>query len=175
MKKLSGLVLDHYDDAGGDVLRSLFGSKDSVPDLIKQAHYMSPEQRASLPADSFALELIDGDVVLRKYACIDAGNTALSVEYFLKTAHKLPEEAQKVAAANLLTACDWYAIDPPEELQKVAIGLGGVAQLAMAPMVLKDSKKQMGQNMAVARASGGAVNPEALSFRNPVASGARNQ
>jgi len=44
----------------------------------------------------------------------------LSVEYFLKTAHRLPVEAQKVAAQNLVAACGWYDIEAPEELQKIA-------------------------------------------------------
>ena len=171
MKKLSGLVLDHYDDADGEVLRSLFSSTAEVPDLIKHAHYVAPEELAKLPSDVFALELIDGPVVLRKFACVDPGNTALSVEYFFKTANKLPEEAQKVAAQNLVTACGWYGIEPPAQLQKVAVGLGTLATMAMAPTVIKDTKKQIDQNMATARASGGAVNPEALTFANPMLGG----
>lgn len=174
MKKLSGLVFDHYDDTDGELLRALFPSVEQVPDLIKTAHYMSPEQRAALPADVFALELLDGPVVLRKFACIDAGNTALSIEYFLKTAHKLPEPAQKVAAANLCTACSWYGLEPPKQLEKIAL-LGALATLATLPSTVKGTKDQMGRNMAVARASGGTVNPEALMFENPTVSGARSQ
>lgn len=168
MEKLSGLVLDHYDDLSGEVLRSIFPTKESVPDLIKQAHFIQPEERAELPSDVFALELIDGPVVMRKFACTDPGNTALSVEYFLQTAHRLPAEAQKVAASNLVTACGWYDIDPPEQLQKIAIGLGTLATLAVAPSIVKGTKEKIDQNMQVARASGGAVNPQALSYKSPM-------
>lgn len=168
MKKLSGLVLDHYDDLSGEVLRSIFPTEESVPEVIKQAHFIPPEERATLPPDVFALELVDGPVVMRKFACTDPGNTALSVEYFLKTAHRLPEEAQKVAAKNLITACEWYDIDPPEALQKVAIGLSGLATLAMAPSVVKGTKDQVQRNTAVARTAGSAINPQGLSFKNPM-------
>ena len=167
MEKLSGLVLDHYDDTEGAVLRAIFPTEDSVPDLIKQAHRISPEELAQLPSDVFALELIDGSVVMRKYACTDPGNTALSVEYFLKTAHRLPEEAQKVAAQNLITACGWYNIEPPDQLKKVAFGLGGLMTLAVAPSIAKGTKEQIDRNMQVARASGGAVNPQALTYKSP--------
>lgn len=123
MEKLSGLVLDVYDDPSGEVLRAIFPRYEQVPELIKSAHVVTPDERAQLPDDLFALVLEDGPVELRKYACIDAGNTALAVEYFMQLRHKLPEEAQKVAAANLEVACGWYDIDPPEELQKVAKGI----------------------------------------------------
>ncbi len=124
MKKLSGLVLDVRDDYDGAVLRSIFPTDGEIPAFVKSAAVITPELAARIPDDLFAVVLHDEDVVLRKFACVDAGNTALSVEYFLKTAHKLPLEAQVVAATNLITACDWYGINPPEQLQKVAMSLG---------------------------------------------------
>lgn len=136
MEKLSGLVLDAYDDAGGQTLRQIFPTRQSVPEFVKSAHYLAPEEHAALPDDVFALVLKDGDVSLRKYACTDPGNTVLAVEYFLREGHKLPEEAQKVAAANLQVACGWYGIPPNQMLEKVAFGalLGaagkGIAGLA---------------------------------------------
>jgi hypothetical protein len=122
MEKLSGLVLDVFDDPAGEVLKGIFPTYDDVPEVIKTAMPTDSVQLSQLPDDVFALVLHDDDnVVLRKYACIDEGNTCLHVEYFLKTAGKLPIEAQQVAAENLLTACGWYNIDPPEELQKIAV------------------------------------------------------
>jgi hypothetical protein len=143
MEKLSGLVLDFYDDPEGAVLRSIFPDADSIPSLIKEAQSFAGDERAELPDDLFALILHDGDVTLRKFACADSGNTALSVAYFLKTAHKLPEVAQKVAAQNLLTACGWYDIDPPEDLTKVAIGLNTVMTAAMVPGAVKETKANL--------------------------------
>jgi hypothetical protein len=154
MQKLSGLVFDIRDDEAGEVLRSIWPSEEQLPDLVKTAQAITPELDAKLPDDLFALVLRDGDVTMRKFACIDAGNTALSVEYFLKTAHKLPAEAQQVGASNLVTACGWYDIDPPEQLQKIALGVGGALMGAMvAPGAVKDAKK----NLAVSRAAGGSV------------------
>jgi hypothetical protein len=123
VEKLSGLVLDVYDDPSGEVLRSIFPQYGELPEVIKTAHLITPEERDTLPDDLFGVILVDGAVELRKYACVDAGNTALSVEYFMQLRDKLPEEAQKVAAARLCTMCDWYGFDPPEELQKVAKGV----------------------------------------------------
>lgn len=132
MEKLSGLVLDIYDDPRGEVLKTVFPSFEDVPDLVKTAQPVTSDLRDRLPDDAFALILEQNGTELRKFATIDAGNTALSVEYFLKTAHKLPVEAQKVAAHNLCVACGWFGIEPPEELQKVA-GIGD--QLARAAKV----------------------------------------
>ena len=125
MDKLSGLVLDAYDDFDSGVLFSIMSdrSSDQLAGLVKEAHSITEEERAQLPDEAFALVLVDGSVEMKKFATIDAGNTALSVEYFLKTAHKLPEEAQKIAAQNLVAACGWYGLEAPEELTKVALGL----------------------------------------------------
>lgn len=116
----SGLLLDVYDDYNGEVIRSIFPTFAEVPGLVKQAQVLSGEQRDLLPDDAFALVLKNGENTLRKYACVDAGNTMLSVLYFLENGHKLPDEAQKVAAANLSKACAWYEIGAPE-LEKIAL------------------------------------------------------
>ena len=108
MQKLSGLILDVYDDRKGEVFKAIFPTRDEVPDLIKSAHFMTEDERRALPDDVFALVLHDGDVTLRKFACTDPANVELSMLYFQKTAHKLPVEAQKVAAKNLLVADGWF-------------------------------------------------------------------
>ncbi len=122
----SGLILDMHDDHRGEVVREIYPSMNDVPETVKTAHRLGHDDLASLPDDVFALVLRQGDATLRKYACIDEGNTILNVEYFLKTAHKLPREAQKLAAQNLLVACDWYGVEPPDALKKVAF-IGAVA------------------------------------------------
>lgn len=122
MEKISGLVLDAGDDVTGSIMRSLYASVDDIPDLVKTAGAISADQRAALPDNVFALVLHQGDTTLRKYACVDAGNTALNVAYLLSTYDRLPMEAVKVAASNLCTACHWYDIEPPEELKKLSTG-----------------------------------------------------
>jgi hypothetical protein len=140
MEKLSGLVLDMYDDREGSVLRAAFPTLKDVPESVKVAMRLEPEQLATLPDDVFALILHDGDVHMRKFACIDEGNTRMHIEYFLKTAHKLPVEAQKTAAQNLCTACEWYGIEPDERLLKLSEVPGldqyGIEQGKMDPYAL---------------------------------------
>jgi hypothetical protein len=106
---------------GGEQLKSFFPTSNSLPGFVKQAHAISPEDHGQLPDDAFALVLVNGDEKLRKFACIDEGNTALSVLYFVKNAHKLPEEAKVRTAENLKIASGWYGLDVPEELEKIAL------------------------------------------------------
>ena len=154
MNKLSGLVLDIHDDQGGEVLMSIWPDAEGIPDLVKTAQKITPELESKLPDHLYALVLQDEDVTLRKFACIDSGHTALSVEYFLKTAHRLPVEAQKVAAENLCTACGWYDIEPPEELRKIAIGAGSAV---MGALVVPGAYKAAKNNLAVTRGAGGQI------------------
>jgi len=116
----SGLILDVYDDKGGSILRQVYPTQEDLPSMVKSAHALTPEETQRLPDDCFALVMLNGDQKLRKFACIDPGNTQLAVDYFLKVAHRLPVGAQKVAAKNLLTACGWYELEPPEKLAEVA-------------------------------------------------------
>jgi hypothetical protein len=154
MEKLSGLVLDVYDDREAEVLKTIFATPEVLPELIKQAARITPELERKIPDDLYALVLHDGDVTLRKFACIDGGNTALSVEYFLKTGHKLPVEAQKVAAENLVKACGWYSIEPPEGLTKVALGLG---TLLVGSMVAPGAVSAAKQNLSAVKGAGSQI------------------
>lgn len=115
----SGAIIDFYDDPTGSVLRQRV-SYTEIPPFVKEASYLDDTQRGKLPDDVFALVMVDRGEKLRKFACADKGNTALSVIYFLENHHKLPEEAQKVAAANLLQSCADYELASPLQLQKLA-------------------------------------------------------
>jgi len=160
---LSGLVLDVYDDQSGETLKSIYPSCDAFPPMVKTAHVLTSEEREVLPDDVFALVLSNGDgAAIRKYACVDPGNTVLSVEYFLSNRGKLPGEAQKVAAANLITACGWYGIEPPEELSKVAL-LGHAASLGLnLATTIPAARLEAKDRMATARQSGGVINPDVV-------------
>lgn len=153
--KTSGLVLDIYDDFQGEVLRSVYPEVSTIPETVKTAHALTTDERSNLPDDSFALVLLNNGEKLRKYACIDEGNTTLSVEFFLKTASKLPVEAQKTAASNLLTACGWYGITPPDQLQKLAVGLGTVLNALPAISMAAQVPGQIHQNLEENKMLGG--------------------
>jgi hypothetical protein len=115
----TGSVIDFYDDPSGTVLKTKLAYA-QLPDYIRQADYQSEEKLAALPDDAFALVMVDQGQKIRKFACVDKGNTALSALYFLENKDKLPEEAQKVAAANLVEYCQAFQIEPPWQLHKVA-------------------------------------------------------
>jgi len=137
--------LDFYDDPSGSVLKGRLTSIDDVPDFIKTAEKLSESELNKLPDDVFALVALDGGCKMRKFACVDKGNTALSVIYFMENRDRLPVEAQKTAAANLIKACGWYNMAPPEELQKVALLGAAMGALTMGQGVAaghKDYKKR---------------------------------
>lgn len=168
MKKLSGLVLDVYDDADGVISRELFGTVEQIPEITKEAYVLTAGERAALPDEAFALILMDGDVELRKFATVDPGNTLLSVSYFLKTAGKLPLEAQSVAAENLWAACDCHGLEAPAELQKLALSLRkeepaqekeamGLLGLVNGAMIVPGQVGEAKRNLAATQGSQGAV------------------
>jgi hypothetical protein len=161
--RTSGLVLDIYDDFGGNVLRKLYPDFGAIPETVKTAHVVAASERDRLPDDVFALVLLNNGEKLRKYACVDKGNTILSVQYFLENAHKLPEEAQKVAAANLSVACGWYDLAPPEPLEKIALGLGTAMTALTAIPIAKGTHQAIRENLsandALHQAGAGVVTP----------------
>lgn len=137
--------LDFYDDPTGSVLKQRVSSFNDVPDFIKTAERLTPGELDKLPDDVFALVALDGGRKMRKFACVDKGNTALSVLYFLENKDRLPIEAQKTAAANLITACGWYGLDVPGVLEKVALLGAAMGALTMGSGLAqghKDFKKR---------------------------------
>jgi len=115
----TGSIVDFYDDPQGHVLKQRL-PQDQVPDFIKEAEFLSEQARDSLPDDVFALVMVDRGEKMRKFACTDKGNVALNVIYFMENRDRLPEEAQKVAAANLAQACAWFDLEVPVGLHKEA-------------------------------------------------------
>jgi len=136
----AGVILDVYDDSKGLVLREKLAGQ-NLPPQLAQAQLLSREKLASLPDRLFALVAYDGAQVMRKYAVHDGGHCATSIVYFLECGHLLPEEAQKVAAVNLVNACAWYDIDPPEPLVKVAL-IGKALNAGMLGLQAKGSADQ---------------------------------
>lgn len=158
----SGLILDVYDDSEGTILSTIYVSQEEVPDMVKSASRLTTDDLGKLPDDVFALVAVtDGDVMLRKFACVDPGNTVLSIEYFLRTVDKLPEVAQKLAATNLVRACGWYDLEPPETLTKLALGVGAALAAAVAVPEMQGAHAGVKENVAAIKRSrpGSVVNP----------------
>ena len=138
--RTAGVILDIYDDPQGLVLREKLSREGTrLPEKLAAARLLDSEDLEALPDRLFALVATNGDHVLRKYAMHDAAHLSTSIIYFLERGDVLPDEAQKVAAKNLVNACAWYDMEPPTPLVKVALlgtamkGLGaalGVTDLA---------------------------------------------
>lgn len=134
--KYAGVTLDWYDDRG-TTLKAVFPGPDKLPGIIKGADIRPLEK---LGNEDFALIALDEGHVMRKYACHDPGTTAMSVIYFMEHGDKLPENAQKLAAANLARACVRFDMKPPEALKKAATGTIGGGGAVGNPE--KESQKQ---------------------------------
>jgi hypothetical protein len=132
--KYAGVTLDWYDDRGA-TLKSKFQTLDALPDIIKEADIRPKEKLAH---EDFALVAIDEGNVMRKFACHDPGTTAMSVIYFMEHGDKLPEGAQKLAAANLVEACERFDLTPPEALEKTSWG-GGKQHAKDLQKILKNN------------------------------------
>jgi len=116
--KYAGVTLDWYDDRG-ETLKSKFPTLDHLPDVIKEAGIRPKDQLAN---EEFALVMVDEGHVYRKYACADAGTTAMSTIYFMEHGDKLPEAAQKLAATNITASCLQHGMMPPAAIIKLANG-----------------------------------------------------
>lgn len=119
LMKTAGVVLDFYDDLEADLLKRTFPTTDVLPEAIKTAHILSSEEREVLRDEAFALVMTNEGKTLRKFACVDPGNTLLSALYLTENADKLPEEALKIASANVQQACEFFKL-PIESLEKIA-------------------------------------------------------
>jgi hypothetical protein len=116
----AGIILDLYDDSEGRILKEIIGDREMPPKLAA-LELMETAEQEKLPNRLFALVAQNGDEVLRKYATHDEGHLTASIIYFMKCGHLLPEEAQTAAACNLVEACGWYGVDPPEQIVKIAL------------------------------------------------------
>lgn len=136
MTRLSGHVLDTYDDTDGQVLRSMVENPSHLPPFVKTASRLTEAQINETPDDQFALILFDGSTKLKKYATVDRGNTTLSVMYLLKQAHLLPPAVVKTAAKNLIGSLEFYNLSVPDELVKAAkSGMSSVSGKTQKPYV----------------------------------------
>lgn len=121
--KIAGVVFDFYDDPSGNLLKRSFPTPEALPDIVKEAHILSQEERDVLRNEAFALVMVNEGRHFRKFACVDAGNTVLSTLYFLNNWRSLPTEAVKTACANLMSFCEEFGL-PTDGLAKVAAASG---------------------------------------------------
>jgi len=116
---LAGVILDIYDDANASLLVTKLAGAE-LPAHLQDMELVKQEELAQLPDRMFALVAENAGETIRKYAMHDSSHLTTSVVYFLDRAHLLPESARKTAARNLVGACEWYDMEAPEELLKLA-------------------------------------------------------
>lgn len=149
MSNMLNFTADQYDDVNGEVLRSIYRTIHDVPNLIKTATLLRSDELESLPDHKFAMIVVDGTTRFRKYACHDAGNTALSVAYFLAQKDRLSDAMVKVASSNLLEACELYSLTPPKELRKTASKEPVGRYVAFEPLKERKMEKTASSNYIV--------------------------
>lgn len=147
--RISGVILDIYDDPKGQVLVSLLDGH-PLPEKLASSRLLEPDELAALPDRLFGLVADDGARQIRKYAMCDEPHLMTSILYFMDQGGVLPHDTQQKVAANLVNACAWYDMDPPESLVKRAMlgkalgGLGSAAMLGLGAMEVGNQVKETG-------------------------------
>ena len=101
-------VIDHHDDLCESFLNSI--DLHSAQEILKVSSW---RESSDLLDRDFALIIVDDlGREHRKFACFDPGNTLMSEWYLLNAEHNLPEEATKVAAANIADAMQHFGLEP---------------------------------------------------------------
>lgn len=126
------VVLDFYDDQTGSILKKAFPDAVELPEIVKTAHILDREELEVLRNEAFALVMADHGKIMRKFACVDAGNTLLSALYLMENADKLPDEAVKTAADRIAEAAAEFGIE--EAIEKIAASSKGGMSRKRDPM-----------------------------------------
>lgn len=166
--KTAGLVLDFYDDKMGGILKEACPTPDSLPASVKTAHILSAEERSVLRDEAFALILHNDGQQLRKFACVDEGNTILSTLYFMETFDRLPPEAVKTAAINLIAFNEEFGLPAPHLLKlAAATGMSRKRDSMQQPLVGDEADWAARTNLVSVRggADSGRVIPTANAMK----------
>ncbi len=106
-------VVDIYRDNGAHLLKNY---SNTLPDFVKNAALLEPEDLEVLPDDSFAF-VKAGE---RAFPLVDRGHVATSVIYFMDGVDSVPQEDVQKVARRLVDACTRFELDPPKPLVKLA-------------------------------------------------------
>jgi len=106
-------IVDIYRDNGEHLVNN-YG--DDLPDFVKNAALLEPEDLESLPNDSFAF-VRAGE---RAYPLVDRGHVATSVIYFMDGMTDVPQGDLQKVARRLVDACVRFELNPPKPLVKLA-------------------------------------------------------
>lgn len=154
--RLAGITLDLYDDNGADLNLETVKAAGFSPERVE---VLSHTELDALPDRLFAMVgTNDGDVV-RKYAMHDAPHAVMSMQYFLDHRRSLPEQLWPKIAGNLVNACAWYDLEPPEELVKIALLGAALTALDVSNTVGTERTRHKADmaNFRAAQASGAKI------------------
>jgi hypothetical protein len=119
---LENAVLDIYDDV--NLKHTLVKVAMQLPESIRNEQLPSVEDKDQLEDSQFALSLFTKSASkMNKFPINSRINTALSNLYFDINHHKLPYEAQKIAAAYLQRACDKFGVVPSYSVKTASKGV----------------------------------------------------
>lgn len=109
MSKVLGAVFDCYDDVrfvNHVYAKALYGDE-----LIE------PSELTKVADKDFAVKIIEGRNVFRKFPTYNPTITKVSCAYFLANRENLPEEVEKSAGYHLKLACSDHKLGTPDELK----------------------------------------------------------
>lgn len=149
--KIAGIAYDIYDDSSAAILTSgLAKESQQLPEKLANMQMLEASVRDQLPDRLYGLVAVNNGETVRKYAMHDAPHLALSMIYFGETGRLLPTEAAIKVAQNLVGACEWYDIEPPSRLVKMAL-LGGVMTAATAGLGVMDMASKAKEGNQIGR------------------------
>lgn len=116
--RLENQILDLYDDV--NLEENLVKMASAMPPELRKCELPSIEDRDTKPETAFALQYVTKTAAkLAKFPIDTAVETFFSNQYFAKNGHKLPPDAQKVAAAGILKACKRFNLPPTQPVEKL--------------------------------------------------------
>jgi len=119
MLKLAGKVVDIVDDMSVETLGKL-AADSTVPEYVRDAAILAPEEREALPDSSFAIVYYDlNSKKLRKYLLNDPGNVWLSAKYFLDSRNVWPKIAQGIIIRMVTSRAEKFGISDAPIFQKL--------------------------------------------------------
>lgn len=149
--RTAGVMFDFYDDPRGEVLRDVFPSSEDLPEIIKEAHILDADERDSLRNEAYALIMVNEGKMLRKFACVDPGNTLLSMMYLEHAADRMAPEAIKTAAVNIQSFCEEFGMPVSPFVKMAATGMSRTRDPMQQPIVGDEADWAARTNLVSAR------------------------
>ena len=134
-------MYDIYDDNGA-LLRKFYPNQEELPDFIKESGLPNPKDFQKWGSEAFAVQVPLRDGVRDAYPIMNDAAAAISAFYFDHTHQNLPPELRKVAAENILRACNDFGVELDPDFEVVQAGSDYQAKDASATPLKKPFQSQ---------------------------------